>query len=54
MERFNYPTLADVLDEDAEILQMLEAESYGYKRDEKERMEELEAEAEAMKAKAQQ
>lgn len=53
MERFNYRNLDEVLEEDAGILQLLEAESYGYKRDEKERMEELEAEAEAMKAKAQ-
>lgn len=51
MERFNYPNLAAVYEEDAEILQLLEAESYGYKRDEKEKMDELEAEAQAMKAK---
>lgn len=41
-----------MLEEDAEILQLLEAESYGYRRDEEERMEELEAETEALKAKA--
>lgn len=52
MERFNYKNIAAVLEEDAEILQLLEAESYGYKRDEQERMDELEAETEAMKAKA--
>lgn len=51
MERFNYPNLAAVYEEDSEILQLLEAESYGYKRDEKEKMDELEAEAQAMKAK---
>lgn len=50
MERFNYPNLAAVLEEDAEILYLLECESYGYKRDEKEHMEELEAEAQAAKA----
>ena len=51
MERFNYQRLADVYEEDAEILQLLEAESYGSKRDEKEKMDELEAEAQAMRAK---
>lgn len=47
MERFNYPNLAAVLAEDAAILAMLEAESFGYKQDEKEKNEELLAEAEA-------
>lgn len=47
MERFNYPNLAAVMAEDSAILAMLEAESYGYKADEKERYEESLAEAEA-------
>lgn len=43
MERFNYPNLAAVLAEDAEILQLLEAESYGRKRDDEEKLSEQEA-----------
>ena len=46
MERFNYPNLAAVYAEDAELLYLLECESYGYKRDEKEKMNELEAQQE--------
>lgn len=49
MERFNYPNLAAVYDEDASIMQLLEAESFGYKQDEKEKMEALEAEIEEQK-----
>lgn len=50
MERFNYPTLAAARAESAEILQLLEAESYGRRRDEQEELEEQEREAEAQKA----
>ncbi len=46
MERFNYPNLAAVREEDAEILYLLECESYGEKRDEQEEMEEQLAETE--------
>jgi len=49
MERFNYSNLAAVYEEDAEIYYLLECESYGYKRDENERMDEIEAEAERLK-----
>lgn len=45
MERFNYPNMAAAYDEDSRILQLLEAESYGDRRDEEERIEELEAKA---------
>lgn len=48
MERFNYPNLEAVYAEDASILHLLECESYGYKRDEKEKMEELEAQKEGL------
>lgn len=44
LERFNYPSLAALRSESTEILELLHAESYGYKRDEKERMERLEQE----------
>lgn len=47
MERFNYPNLAAVYAEDGAILRLLEAESYGYKQDEKEKLEEMQREAEA-------
>jgi hypothetical protein len=49
LERFNYPSLAALYEESAEILLLLEAESYGYKRDEKEKL----AEAELAAAEAQ-
>lgn len=49
MERFNYPNLAAVYAEDASIFALLDAESYGYKMDERERMEELEQETESMR-----
>lgn len=39
MERFSYPSLAAARAESAEILQLLEYESYGYKRDEQEKLE---------------
>jgi hypothetical protein len=47
MERFNYPNLAAVYEEDTEILYLLECESFGDKADEKEKMEELENETRA-------
>lgn len=50
MERFNYPNLAAVMDEDAEILYLLECESYGNRRDEQEKLDEREAEFEEQKA----
>lgn len=49
MERFNYPNLAAVYAEDSIILNLLEAESYGYKADEREKMEAMEAEAESVR-----
>jgi hypothetical protein len=50
MERFNYPNLAAVMEEDSEILYLLECESFGYKRDEQEKLDEREAEFEEQKA----
>jgi hypothetical protein len=50
MERFNYPNLAAVQAESAEILYLLECESYGRKRDEQEELDQREAEFEAEKA----
>ena len=38
MERFNYKKLKDVFKEDASILMYLEAESYGYKKDQEEEL----------------
>lgn len=49
MERFNYPNLAAVDAEDASILWMLDAEQYGYKADEQEERDRMQAEIEAMK-----
>lgn len=46
MERFNYPNLAAVKEESAEILYLLECESYGRRRDEQEEMDQREAEFE--------
>jgi hypothetical protein len=46
MERFNYPNLAAVLAEGAEIIYLLECESYGRKRDEQEEIEEMKEKAE--------
>lgn len=45
MERFNYPNLAAVYEEDVAILRLLECESYGIRRDEQEKLDELEAQA---------
>ena len=47
MERFNYPSLKAARKESTELLQLIEAESYGYKRDEEERLAELESSADA-------
>lgn len=41
MERFNYPNLAAVYEEDSEILKLLELESYGDRADEKEELENM-------------
>lgn len=49
MERFNYPNLAAVKAESAELYYLLECESYGRVRDEEERLEMQEAEIEAQK-----
>ena len=40
MDRFSYPSLAAARRESAEILQLLEYESWGYKKDEQEKLEE--------------
>ena len=52
MERFNYPNLAAVEAEDASILALLEAESWGRKMDEEEELEEQREEAELARMKA--
>lgn len=46
MERFNYPNLAAVYEEDAEILYLLDCERYGDRAEELERLEHKAAEAE--------
>jgi hypothetical protein len=46
MERFNYPNLAAMLAEGAEIIYLLECESYGRKLDEQEEIEEMKEKAE--------
>lgn len=38
MERFNYPNLAAVRAESAELIQLLEYESWGFKKDEEEKL----------------
>lgn len=53
MERFNYPNIQSVLDEDARLFQLLELETLGEKHFEKLRLEELEREQEALRAKYQ-
>jgi hypothetical protein len=50
MERFSYPSLEAVRAESTEILQLLELESYGYKRDELEAQAEREEELAQQKA----
>lgn len=50
MERFNYPSLKALRKESAELFQLLEIESYGYKRDEKEKIAEQETEIALLKA----
>lgn len=47
MERFNYPNIQAVLDEDIELIRLLECEQFGYKRDQQEELEEMKAEQEA-------
>lgn len=49
MERFNYPNLAAVKAESAEMYYLLECESYGRIRDEEEKLAEHEAEIEAQR-----
>jgi hypothetical protein len=44
MERFNYPNLAAVYEEDAAILQLLELESYGDRADQMEEIERKQSE----------
>lgn len=48
MERFNYANLKAVYEEDASILRLLELESYGDRADEREKLEEAEAKANAL------
>jgi hypothetical protein len=45
MERFSYPSLAAARKESAEILYLLECESWGYKKDEQEELARQQAEA---------
>lgn len=52
MERFNYPNLQAVKDEDAEILYLLECEHWGRGKDEEEEMQEREAEIDSQIAQA--
>lgn len=47
MERFGYGSLAKMRRESAEILYLLECESYGDKRDQEEEIERMKEEAEA-------
>jgi len=49
MERFNYPNIAAVLNEDAAILRYLQLEAMGDKQDHNEKMAAMEAEIESMK-----
>lgn len=39
MQRFSYPTIAAVMAESSELLYLMECESWGYKLDEKEKLE---------------
>jgi hypothetical protein len=48
MERFNYPNLNAVYEEDASILRLLELESYGDRADESDEIEEAKAKANAV------
>jgi hypothetical protein len=50
MERFNYPNLEAVYAEGAEVLHLLELESFGDKADEKEKLEEMESRAEQLES----
>lgn len=52
MERFNYPNIAAVYAEDAVILTMLEAESWGRRKDDEEELEEQKREIEEQRMKA--
>ena len=46
MERFSYPSLEALRAESSELLVLLEAESYGIRRDEQEELDEMKHEAE--------
>jgi hypothetical protein len=46
MERFNYPNIAAVRAESAELYYLLECEQYGERKDEEERQEEMQREQE--------
>ena len=46
MERFNYPSIAAVLAEDASLLYLLECEQYGVVRDREEEVTEAQEHAE--------
>lgn len=52
MDRFNYPDLASVEAEDVRIIQLLEAESYGLRRDQEEEIEEQKQNAELAQMRA--
>jgi len=52
MERFNYPSLSALAKESADILWLLECESYGKRRDDDEELAERMAEAEAQEQEA--
>jgi len=45
LERFSYGSLANVRDEDAEVLRLLHLESFGDRRDQEEKLAELESQA---------
>ena len=44
MERFSYPSLAALYAESTELLLLIETESYGYKRDQQEELDDQIAE----------
>lgn len=48
MERFNYPNLAAVYEEDASILQLLELESFGDRADQMEEIEQMRSQVDNM------
>lgn len=48
MERFNYPNLAAVYDEDAEILRLLDLESFGDRADQIEEANQMQSRVNTM------